>query len=94
MLFHSVKHASMEDLKGHHSLLMSIRAIRGIQERTPGHFYYRGKSVIHFHTDNTHIYADIGDRRVIVVEHKYDVITRLLLSYMRSLESHRKGLQT
>jgi hypothetical protein len=59
-----MRHAGLEDLKPIESLLMEIRKVKELKERTPGHFYYKGKNIIHFHVDNGDIYADIGDLRL------------------------------
>ncbi|MCY0851914.1 MAG: hypothetical protein OWQ34_04165 [Thermoplasma acidophilum] len=81
-----MRHARIEDLKDHGALLESLRMIGGIKEKAPGHFYYRGKNVIHFHTDGNAIFADVGNERVRVSEENYADIIQIVISHIRTLE--------
>ena len=61
-----MKHAKIEELSEVDTLMESIRRIKNIKEITPGHFYYRGKNVLHFHIDKSSIFADIGNIRMMI----------------------------
>ncbi len=81
-----MRHATIEDINDHGKLIESLRIIRGIKEKAPGHFYYKGKSVIHFHIDGNSVFADVGNDRILVDEENYADIIRIVLSYMKTLE--------
>ncbi len=74
-----MRHATEGDLKDMHNLLEKVRAIPGVKEKQFGHFYYKGKNVLHFHEDAGRIYADVGEQRIQVVEGSYDKIMSSLL---------------
>ncbi|MGP6239843.1 hypothetical protein ACNF40_05450 [Cuniculiplasma sp. SKW4] len=59
-----MKHSTEEDLINLHDLLENIRKIEKIKEKSYGHFYYRGKGLLHFHTDSGKLYADFLDERI------------------------------
>ena len=59
-----MKHAKSEDLANYEPLLNKIRSLGNIKEKQHGHFYFKGINVVHFHVDNSRIFADIGDSRV------------------------------
>lgn len=59
-----MKHASCSELKAISDLITRIRAFEGIREKSPCHFYYRNRNVLHFHTDSGLLYADLGERRI------------------------------
>ena len=79
-----MKHATADDLIEHALLLERLRSMNGIHERTPGHFYYKGINVIHFHVDGSNIFADIGRIRLPVYYDNYEKIISLIASYIRS----------
>lgn len=60
----NVRHARIEELSQISELIQEIRNMENIREKQPSHFYYKGKNIIHFHTDNREIFADIGSKRI------------------------------
>ncbi|MCL4345102.1 MAG: hypothetical protein M1496_01910 [Candidatus Thermoplasmatota archaeon] len=76
-----MRHASIEDLKNLEDLLDNIRKIRNIREKTPGHFYFKGKGILHFHTDFGKLYADLYDMRIDMgsMEHPSEEMKRYLI---------------
>jgi N-acetylglutamate synthase-like GNAT family acetyltransferase len=68
-----VRHARAEDLERVDGLLMQLRAIDGLQERSPGTFYRRSKAFLHFHEHEGDIVCDVRldpaaadfDRRIV-----------------------------
>ncbi len=61
-----MRHARPEDLKVISDLLNEVRKINGIRERSCGHFYFKGRGILHFHEDNGKIYADIEEERLLL----------------------------
>jgi hypothetical protein len=61
-----MKHATPQDMHGFENILSRIRGIHELKERTPLHFYYKGKGIIHFHVDSGTIYADVGTSRIMI----------------------------
>lgn len=53
-----MKHASVTALEPLADLLSEIRT-HGVKEPSPGVFYRKGKAWIHFHEDDTGLFADI-----------------------------------
>lgn len=80
-----MRHARVADLDKYRPLVERIRSLPEIKEKTPTHFYYKGKNVIHFHTDGNQTYADIGSLRILVIENNYDKILDIVSAYMQSL---------
>lgn len=62
-----MRHAKREDLESLTPLLETIRGVKGIREPTFGHFYHKGKGILHFHVDDGKIYADLPDERILIV---------------------------
>ncbi|HLH86398.1 MAG TPA: hypothetical protein VKU79_06010 [Thermoplasmataceae archaeon] len=60
-------HAKREELEPLAPLLETIRGIKEIKEPTFGHFYHKGKGILHFHVDEGKIYADLLDERILIV---------------------------
>jgi hypothetical protein len=54
-----LRHARAEDLDQLTPLLEQLRALDGLQERTPGSFYRKSSGFLHFHIDGDDIYADV-----------------------------------
>jgi len=54
-------HAKPEDLKDLALLLEQLRGIETLREKSPGCFYRKGKSVLHFHTQKGRRYAHVFD---------------------------------
>ena len=85
-----MRHAKAEDLAGIAPLLDRIRKVRGIREKGTAHFYFRGRSVIHFHVDeDLAVYADIGDTRI-KVKGMHARIMKTLAYYIRSIDNKKK----
>lgn len=59
-----VRHAREEALDQLEPLLVELRSIVGLSERSRGVFYRRSKAFLHFHEDPTGLFADVklGDR--------------------------------
>jgi hypothetical protein len=58
----TVKHAGPDALKLLASLLCELREIPELKERSPGIFYRKSKSFLHFHEDPSGLYADVRIR--------------------------------
>ncbi len=84
-----MKHATSDDLKNIGQLLEEIRKMHGIAEKVPGHFYFAGKNVLHFHEDHGSIYADIGEARVKVTESSYSEIMKRVEIYISEVKLAR-----
>ena len=82
----SVRHAKIEDLSNIEPLLVKIRNVRNLKEKQPGHFYFKGKNIVHFHADNSTLFVDIGDSRTKISGSsdpgEIDDIIRKILEYM------------
>ena len=55
-----MKHATQTALDTLRDLLDTIREKRGLREKTPGIFYRKSKSFLHFHEDPAGMYADLS----------------------------------
>jgi hypothetical protein len=53
-----MKHAGKETLATLEPLLVRLRAIPGLVEKSTGVFYLRSKAFLHFHEDPAGIFAD------------------------------------
>ena len=54
-----VKHAgagALEELEG---FLTQLRGLGWLRERSPGHFYWKSRGILHFHEDPTGLFADV-----------------------------------
>lgn len=54
-----MKHAGTDALDRLNPLLIELREIGLLKERSRGVFYYRSKAFLHFHEDPTGLFADI-----------------------------------
>jgi len=54
-----MKHATPATLAALQPLLLELRTLPGLVERTPGAFYRRSKAFLHFHEDPSGLYADV-----------------------------------
>jgi hypothetical protein len=54
-----VRHAREDDLDRIEPLLVHLRAIDGLTEKSRGVFYRRSKACLHFHADGNDTYADV-----------------------------------
>ncbi len=52
-------HATPEDLSALTPLLRQLREVKGLSEKKPGTYYYKGNAFIHFHISDGLIDADI-----------------------------------
>ena len=85
-----MRHAKAGELADIAPLLGKIRSIRGIRERGTAHFYFKGRSVIHFHVDESGgVYADIGDVRM-RVNGAQTRIMKALADYVRRIEGMKR----
>jgi hypothetical protein len=85
-----MKHAKAGDLLPVSGLLDRVRQIGGIRERTPGHFYFHGINVLHFHTDNGSIYCDIGSERLKAEPEMFEEIISSLIKLMKQITQERR----
>jgi hypothetical protein len=75
-----VEHAGADALDRLGVLLASLRARTSLREKRPGIFYVKGRAFLHFHADQTGLYADLregGDWRRLPVNNPADC--RMLL---------------
>ena len=84
-----MKHANSDDLKSVDQLLEKVRKIQGIVEKQPGHFYHKGKNVLHFHEEHGSLFADIGDERMKVSEFLYREIVKKVEIYISEIKLAR-----
>ena len=54
-----MRHARPDDLDPLAALLVDLRAIDGLTERSPGTFYRGSQAFLHFHVDPTGLFADL-----------------------------------
>ena len=54
-----MRHAKPEDLDGLEPLLVRVRELDGLVERSRGVFYRRSRAFLHFHHDPTGMHADV-----------------------------------
>jgi hypothetical protein len=54
-----MKHAGQATLEALDDLLIQLRALGGMREKSRGVFYLRSKAFLHFHEDPTGLYADL-----------------------------------
>ena len=54
-----MRHARNDDLDRIEPLLVQLRAIHGLTEKSRGVFYLRSKACLHFHADGDDTYADV-----------------------------------
>lgn len=53
-----MEHAGLQHLAELTDLLEAIRSHPEVNEKRPGYFYCKGKSLAHFHVDTSGLYAD------------------------------------
>ena len=54
-----MKHAGPETLKQLEPLIVRIRLLGALREKTPGAFYVKSSAMLHFHEDPGGIFADV-----------------------------------
>ena len=54
-----MRHITPARLGSIEPLLVELRAIDGLVERTPGAFYFKSRGFLHFHEDGDDLYADV-----------------------------------
>ena len=54
-----MRHPRAGELDSIAPLLVQLRAIDGLVEKTPGAFYRKSKAFLHFHIDGDDYYADV-----------------------------------
>jgi hypothetical protein len=54
-----MKHAGKEALERLEPLLEKLRRIEGLVEKRPGIFYRKSRALLHFHEDDSGLYADL-----------------------------------
>ncbi|MEM0157373.1 MAG: hypothetical protein QXN26_04830 [Thermoplasmataceae archaeon] len=84
-----MKHATPAELKCVDQLLEEVRRINGIREKQPGHFYYMGKNILHFHEDHGTLFADIAEDRVKVSASSYGEILEKAVTYISEIQLSR-----
>ena len=56
-----MRHASPTALDTLEPLLVRLRALPGLKERSRGVFYWKSKAFLHFHEDPAGLFADLRD---------------------------------
>lgn len=56
-----MRHARPEDLDRLEGLLVQLRTLPGLVERTRGVFYFRSRAFLHFHEDPKGMFADLRE---------------------------------
>jgi hypothetical protein len=79
----NMRHTILDEVGKINILSKELRDIDGIRERQIGHFYFKGKNVIHFHTDQDDIYADIVHSRI-KLNLPVDTVQRAKILYLVS----------
>ncbi len=59
-----MKHAKMQELEFLADLIDFVRSLDRVREKSPGHFYFRGKNILHFHIQDNSICADTPLERI------------------------------
>jgi hypothetical protein len=54
-----VRHAGPDALDALDDLIVQLRGIDGLTEKKPGVFYRGSRAFLHFHDDQTGLYADV-----------------------------------
>jgi hypothetical protein len=54
-----VRHARDHDLDRLEPLLVELRQVEGLREKSRGVFYKGSKAFLHFHEDNDELFADV-----------------------------------
>jgi hypothetical protein len=54
-----MKHAGEKALERLEPLLGNLRRIEGLVEKRPGVFYRKNRALLHFHEDDSGLYADL-----------------------------------
>ena len=54
-----MRHARPDDLDPLTALLVDLRSIDGLTERSPGTFYRGSQAFLHFHADRAGLFADL-----------------------------------
>jgi hypothetical protein len=54
-----VKHAGADALEELEGFLVQLRGLGWLRERTPGHFYWKTRGILHFHEGPSGLYADV-----------------------------------
>lgn len=54
-----MKHATAASLAALEPMLAELRKLRGLQERSRGVFYRKGRAFLHFHEDPEGLFADV-----------------------------------
>lgn len=89
-----MRHAKPEDLASIEPLLTQIRSVNNLKEKQPGHFYFKGINIVHFHLDNSRIFVDIGDSRTELVSSldliETDGILRKISEYMHVISLRKR----
>jgi hypothetical protein len=56
-----MEHAGAAALDALEGLIAAIRQRDDVQERRRGYFYRKGRALVHFHQDQTGLFADLHD---------------------------------
>lgn len=54
-----MKHAGKEALRQLESVLVELRSVNGLKEKSEGVFYWRSRACLHFHEDPGGLFADL-----------------------------------
>lgn len=90
-----MRHITPGRLAGVDALLDRLRRVEGLQERSAGVFYVRGRAFLHFHEDGDDVYADVRldgadfERRRVTTQREHDALVAAVRRALRSGESAR-----
>jgi len=71
-------------------LLVRLRSVDGLVERSPGVFYVRSRAFLHFHEDGDDVYADVRldgdgfDRMRVTTKRERDALVASVREVIRS----------
>lgn len=95
-----MKHAGAQARAKLEGLISALRAVDGLIEKSPGVFYYRSRSFLHFHEDPAGLFADVRfdgtefeRRRVTTVKEQQQLraeVTAWIKARTTTLQGHRR----
>jgi len=85
-----MRHITADRLAGIETLLGDLRGVDGLQERSPGVFYFRNRAFLHFHEDGDDVLADVRldgedfDRRRVTTRREQNALVSAVRRALRS----------
>jgi hypothetical protein len=86
-------HARYEELNDLDAVLDAIRALPGVDERSPGVFYLRRSPFLHFHTKDGRRWADVraGTEWGSEIPIPFDCSARVRASFLREVRARHRA---